>query len=176
MGNKPIYAEAARRTARELAARSLALVYGGSHVGLMGVLADTVLELGGEVYGVIPRSMREREIAHTGLTRLDVVETMHERKARMSELADAFLVLPGAYGTLDETFEILTWSQLRIHSKPVALLNLDGFYDPLLEFLDRSVAEGFLKQSNRDLFVVGNEPGMLLDVLARHNPRIEEKW
>lgn len=176
MGRRPIYADAARDTARALASRGLGLVYGGAHVGLMGILADTVLSLGGEVYGVMPRSMVEREIAHRGLTQLDIVETMHERKARMAALSDGFLVLPGAFGTLDEMFEILTWAQLRIHSKPVAMLNLDGFYDALLEFLDRSVAEGFLKQSNRDLFLVGSDVGALLDRMHGYSPRIDEKW
>jgi hypothetical protein len=139
------YLRVARAAAQALAANRLGLVYGGASVGCMGALADAMLRMGGEVIGVIPRSMQEREIAHTGLTKLHIVETMHQRKALMADLADAFIALPGAYGTLDEFFEILTWAQIRIHAKPAGLLNVDGFYDPLLEFLDRAVVEGFLK-------------------------------
>ena len=170
------YQDAASATAEAMVARGHGLVYGGAHVGLMGLIADRVLAGGGEVYGVIPRSMVDREIAHTGLTELHVVETMHQRKAKMVDLADGFLALPGAYGTLDEWFETLTWAQLGIHNKPCGLLNLDGYYDGLLLFLDRCVAEGFLKQSNRELFLVGTEPGELLDRMAGWVPVTETKW
>ncbi len=175
-GNGTKYQDAAAATAAALLARAMGLVYGGAHVGLMGLIADRVLEGGGEVYGVIPRSMVDREIAHTGLTELHVVETMHQRKAKMVDLADGFLTLPGAYGTLDEWFETLTWAQLGIHNKPCGLLNLDGYYDGLLAFLDRCVGEGFLKQSNRDLFLVGREPGELLDRMEAWTPVTETKW
>jgi hypothetical protein len=142
----------------------------------MGIVADTILASGGEVIGVIPHSMAEREIAHRGLTRLHVVQTMHERKALMADLADAFIALPGAYGTLDEFFEILTWAQLGIHFKPCGMLNAGGFFDSLLSFLDGSVAAGFLKPDNRQLFVVEQEPALLLERMANYkSPRVS-KW
>lgn len=168
--------EAARGLGKALVRGRHDLVYGGAHVGLMGMVADTVLELGGRVTGVIPRSMREREIAHTGLTELRVVETMHERKALMADLSDAFIAMPGAYGTLDELFEILTWAQLGIHAKPVGVLNVDGFFDLLFAFLDRAVKAGLLKQANRELFVVAGEPGELLERMAAHRPVAAAKW
>src|SRR5262245_12742237 len=130
-GNRPEYADAARHLGAALARRGLGLVYGGGHVGLMGVVADAVLRAGGEVIGVIPQALVERELAQAGLTRLEVVDTMHQRKARMADLADAFVALPGGFGTCDELFEILTWSQLGLHARPVGLLNVAGFFDPL---------------------------------------------
>jgi uncharacterized protein (TIGR00730 family) len=175
-GRGDLYLRVARETAQTLIANRLGLVYGGASVGCMGALADAMLEMGGEVIGVIPRSMREREIAHTGLTKLHIVETMHQRKALMADLADAFLALPGAYGTLDEFFEILTWAQIRIHAKPAGLLNVEGFYDPLLAFLDRAVSEGFLKQNNRDLFLVDSAPARLVERLLAHQPAAASKW
>lgn len=175
-GRDPIFQEAARGLASCLAASGHGLVYGGAHVGLMGILADTILASGGEAIGVIPHSMAEREIAHRGLTRLHVVQTMHERKALMADLADAFIALPGAYGTLDEFFEILTWAQLGIHFKPCGMLNAGGFFDSLLSFLDGSVAAGFLKPDNRQLFVVEQEPALLLERMANYrSPRVS-KW
>ena len=171
-----MFVDAARGLGSHLAAAGHGLVYGGAHVGLMGIVADTVLESGGEVIGVIPQSMAEREIAHRGLTRLHIVQTMHERKAMMADLADAFIVLPGAYGTLDEFFEVLTWAQLGIHFKPCGMLNAGGFFDSLLSFLDVSVAAGFLKPENRDLFVVEREAGLLLDRMANHKPPRVSKW
>jgi uncharacterized protein (TIGR00730 family) len=180
LGNRAAYKEAARKTGMALVERGIGLVYGGAHVGLMGLLADTVLDAGGEVYGVMPRSMVQREIAHTRLTNLDIVDTMHQRKARMADLSDGFVVLPGAYGTLDETFEILTWAQLRIHSKPCGFLNIDGFYDALFAFLDRSMEDGFLKASNRQLILVESDPQRLLDRMPAHmeeqSSRMEAKW
>jgi hypothetical protein len=170
------YLRVARAAAQALAANRLGLVYGGASVGCMGALADAMLRMGGEVIGVIPRSMQEREIAHTGLTKLHIVETMHQRKALMADLADAFIALPGAYGTLDEFFEILTWAQIRIHAKPAGLLNVDGFYDPLLEFLDRAVVEGFLKQDHRGLFLVDVTPERLVERLLSHRPAAASKW
>ncbi|MBI3208883.1 MAG: TIGR00730 family Rossman fold protein [Candidatus Solibacter usitatus] len=142
MGTEAAFSAAAREMGETLVHRNLALLYGGAGVGLMGLIADTVLKHGGHVHGVIPRSMVDREIAHRGLTHLDVVETMHQRKARMADLSDAFIAMPGAYGTLDELFEILTWKQLGLHNKPVGILNVDGYFDGLLEFLDHPSAPG----------------------------------
>jgi uncharacterized protein (TIGR00730 family) len=176
-GHRSNYAEAARRLGAALARRGLELVYGAGHVGLMGVLADAVLAAGGRVVGVIPQSLVERELAHTRLTELHVVRTMHERKALMADRADAFLALPGGFGTADELFEILTWLQLGIHDKPVGLLNVGGYFDPLLAWIDRSVAEGFLREQHRGALLVGEEPEALLDaVLTRPAPPAVEKW
>jgi uncharacterized protein (TIGR00730 family) len=161
-GEKEVYATAARRLGQALAARGLGLVFGGGHIGLMGVLADAVLAAGGQVIGVIPRSMVARELAHGGLTELHVVETMHQRKALMADLSDAFAALPGGFGTADELFEILTWSQLGLHDKPIGLLNIDGFFDPLLAWLERCTAEGFLRESHSDLLRVATTETALL--------------
>ena len=152
-GLDPAYSKATIELSEELARRGWDLVYGGSHCGLMGLVADTMLAAGREVIGVIPSSMVEREIAHTGLTELRIVATMHERKALMAELADGFVVLPGAYGTLDELCEILTWAQLEIHSKPIGIINVNGYWDPLLRMFDQSAREGFLKPQNRALLL-----------------------
>lgn len=175
-GNGAVFLDAALALADALAERGCGLVYGGAHVGLMGSIADRVLERGGEVTGVIPHSMVTRELAHRGLTALHVVRTMHERKALMADLADGFVVLPGAYGTLDEFFETLTWAQLGIHSKPVGLINVESYYDALLRFLDHSVACGFLKQANRDLFLVDGGAGRLLDRMREWRPAGVSKW
>jgi uncharacterized protein (TIGR00730 family) len=165
-GEKEVHAVAARRLGQELAARGLGLVYGGGHIGLMGVLADAALTAGGQVVGVIPRSMVARELAHGGLTELHVVETMHQRKALMADLSDAFAALPGGFGTADELFEVLTWSQLGLHQRPIGLLNVDAFFDPLLAWLDRCTAEGFLRPKHRDLLRVAATETALLDALA----------
>lgn len=165
IGGPRIYAEAARRFGEALARRQWGLVYGGGHIGLMGILADTVLQAGGSVLGVIPRSMVERELAHEHLTELHIVETMHQRKALMAERSSAFAALPGGVGTADELFEIVTWRQLRLHSKPIGLLNVAGFFDPLLAWLDRTVADGFLRAEHRGLMHVAEEPERLLDLL-----------
>ncbi|MBI1917770.1 MAG: TIGR00730 family Rossman fold protein [Planctomycetes bacterium] len=176
-GGRPDYAEATTRLGRLLAERGLGLVYGGGHIGLMGVLADAVLAAGGEVIGVIPQSLVDRELAHPGLTELQVVATMHQRKSLMADLSDAFVALPGGYGTLDETFEILTWAQLGLHAKPVGMLNVSGFFDPLLAWIDRAVEDGFLKPQHRELLSLCDEPGELLDALATHRPAPETpKW
>lgn len=168
--------EAARRTGSLIARRGARLVYGGAHVGLMGVLADAALEAGGRVCGVIPRALVDREVAHGRLTEQHVVESMHDRKALMSDLAGAFLALPGGFGTLDELFETLTWAQLRFHSKPVGLLNVDGYFDGLLAFCDRAVKDGFLHPAHRDMIHVGEDPELLLDAMDRHVPADAGKW
>ena len=170
VGNKPEYAEAARRLGTLLAARGRGVVTGGGHVGLMGVLADAVLQAGGQVVGVIPRALVDRELAHGGLTTLHVVETMHQRKALMADLSDAFVALPGGYGTADELFEILTWAQLGLHAKPIGILNVAGYFDPLLAWADRTVAEGFLKEAHRRLLLEATEPDVLLALLGAYLP------
>ena len=169
-GGTPAYADAARRLGGLLAARGLGLVYGGGHIGLMGVLADAVLGAGGEVVGVIPQAMVERELAQMNLTRLEVVDTMHQRKARMADLADGFAALPGGFGTADELFEVLTWAQLGLHAKPVGLLNTAGFFDPLLAWLDHAVREDFLKPKHRRLLRVADTPERLLELLLSYRP------
>lgn len=146
-----------------MAGQGLALVYGGGHVGLMGIIADAVLEAGGEVTGVIPRALMDSEVGHDRLTRLLVVKDMHERKALMAEHADGFIALPGGIGTLEELFEVMTWLQLGYHAKPVGLLNVKGFYDPLLAFLDRQAEAGFLRNEHRDLLMSSDDPASLVE-------------
>jgi uncharacterized protein (TIGR00730 family) len=176
-GNGPSYAEVTRRLGEAIVRRGLGLVYGAGHVGLMGVLADAVLQSGGEVIGVIPQALVDKELAHSSLTEMHIVASMHERKALMADLSDAFLSLPGAFGTADECFEILTWAQLGLHAKPVGLLNVDGFFDPLLAWLDRTVREGFLRARHRQLLMVGDDPEDLLDRLMGARPApVEPKW
>jgi uncharacterized protein (TIGR00730 family) len=176
-GNRPVYRDGARRFGEVLAAAGLGLVYGGGHVGLMGVLADAVLQGGGEVVGVIPQALVDRELAQRNLTRLEVVDTMHQRKARMADLADGFAALPGGYGTGDELFEILTWAQLGLHAKPVGLLNSAGFFDPLLVWLDRCVGEGFLRPEHRNMLVTGADPEELVPKLLHAPPAPQApKW
>jgi uncharacterized protein (TIGR00730 family) len=153
-GNDPAFLAEARALGREIAAAGFGVVYGGANVGLMGAVADAALAAGAEVIGVLPEVLAGREIAHTGLTRLESVATMHQRKARMVALADAFLILPGGYGTLDEMLEIVTWSQLRLHAKPCILINSTGYWNGLLDFLDSTVKAGFLKPENRCLLLV----------------------
>jgi uncharacterized protein (TIGR00730 family) len=153
-GTNPAYLEEAVATGKAIAAAGLGVVYGGASVGLMGAMADAALADGAEVIGVLPQILTGSEIAHAGLTRLEIVPTMHERKARMVKLSDAFLILPGGYGTLDEMLEIVTWKQLRLHAKPCIVINTAGYWDGLLEFLDRAVEAGFLKPENRKLLQV----------------------
>jgi uncharacterized protein (TIGR00730 family) len=157
------YVEQTRLFGRALVRRGYGLVFGGGHVGLMGVLADTVRQLGGETIGVIPRALVDRELADQQLTELCVVASMHERKAMMAELSDAFIALPGGFGTLDELFEILTWRQLHFHEKPIGILNISAFFNPLLTWIDRSVADDFVKANNRDLLIVANDAETLLE-------------
>jgi uncharacterized protein (TIGR00730 family) len=143
----------------------------------MGVLADAVLEAGGEAIGVIPQALVDRELAHSGLTRMHIVSSMHERKARMADLSDAFIALPGAYGTADEFFEILTWAQLGLHAKPIGLLNVEGFFKPLLAWLDQAVREGFLRESHRSMLLIEDDPEQMLDrLIAAHPAPVEPKW
>jgi uncharacterized protein (TIGR00730 family) len=175
-GARPEYAAAAHALGRALAERGLGLVYGGARVGLMGAVAAAALAAGGEVVGVIPRALVEREIAHSGLTSLHVVDTMHERKARMSDLCDGFVALPGGLGTLEELFEVWTWAQLGVHAKPCAVLDVGGYYAPLLAFLDHGVREGFVRAAQRDLLLVDDEPGRLLDRMAAWVPPAATAW
>jgi uncharacterized protein (TIGR00730 family) len=173
LGLNQRYTDAARALGRALAARGLGLVYGGGSVGLMGVLADTVLVEGGQVLGVIPRQLATEELAHRGLTSLKIVSSMHERKACMAELADAFIALPGGYGTFEELFEAITWSQLGIHRKPVGLLDVAGYFDPLVLLIERAIEEGFIIPENRELMVVAESPAELLEKLSQHElPRV----
>jgi uncharacterized protein (TIGR00730 family) len=175
-GLRPAYADAARVLGRALADRGLGLVYGGGNVGLMGVIADEVLAAGGEVVGVIPHALMAREIGHTGLTEMHVVDSMHERKALMADRADAFLALPGGVGTFEELFEAITWTQLGLHAKPCGLLNVDGFYDDLLRFLDHAWAEGFIKPETRAIVTSSADPVDLLDRLERVQLPLVPGW
>jgi len=165
-GVKPVYAEAAAELARSLARHKVGLVYGGSNVGLMQVVAEAAMAEGGSVVGVIPSVLVEAEVAHRGITELHVTDSMHTRKAMMSERSDAFIALPGGFGTLEELFEVLAWQTLKIHAKPVLLLNVAGFYDKLLEFLDHCVEEGMLKERNRRIVNVANNVEELLKFLG----------
>ena len=170
-GARPSYARAAHAVARALVERGLGLVYGGGAVGLMGTLASEVLAAGGEVVGVIPRALLDREVGHRGVSELLVVDTLLERKARMLERADAFLTLPGGVGTLDELFEVLSWAQLGYHGKPCGLLDVEGYFAPLLAFLDRLVVEGFLRPQDRALLLAESDVEQLLDRLGAAAPR-----
>ena len=161
-GADPKYADAARALAQVLVAHNIGLVYGGGNVGLMGVIADEVLRLGGEATGVIPRALIEREVGHAGLTRMFVVKDMHERKAMMADLADGFIAMPGGLGTLEELFEMLTWAQLGIHAKPVGVLNAGGFFDGLVGFLGHLQAAGFVRVEHADLMLVESTPDALV--------------
>ena len=175
-GARGIYAEAARAVGHAIARRGLNLVYGGAAVGLMGALADAALAAGGTVIGVIPKALVEREIAHSGLSEMHEVRSMHERKAMMADRSDAFLALPGGAGTLEETFEAWTWAQLGHHEKPVGLLNVDGFFDALLTFLDHQCRERFIRPEHRDMLVVASDPEELLDRFTTYRPPVVEKW
>ncbi|HVM51067.1 MAG TPA: TIGR00730 family Rossman fold protein [Candidatus Acidoferrum sp.] len=175
-GGNPAYAAAAEALGRDLVRRGIGLVYGGGNVGLMGVLAGSVLQAGGHVIGVIPEALMARELGHRGIQDLRVVGTMHERKALMAELADGFIALPGGIGTFEEFFEILTWAQLGLHSKPCALLNVAGFFDPLLRLFEHAIQEQFVPDKHRSLAVVRAEIRPLLDAMTQqHLPR-EPKW
>jgi uncharacterized protein (TIGR00730 family) len=175
-GGRPEYARAAAALARGMAERGIGLVFGGGRVGLMGVLADTVLAAGGEAIGVIPQALMDREVGHAGLTELRVVGSMHERKALMAELSDAFVAVPGGIGTLEELIEVFTWSQLGIHGKPIGVLDALGFYARLSDFLDHMVGEGFLRAQHRATLVAESDPGALLGRLEAAEPLRAPAW
>ncbi|MFE0028055.1 TIGR00730 family Rossman fold protein [Amycolatopsis sp. NPDC059021] len=176
MGGSPVYAEAAAALGKLLAQRGIGLVYGGASVGTMGVVADAAMAAGGEVIGVIPQALRKVEITHEGLTELHVVADMHERKAKMAELSDGFLALPGGAGTLEELFEVWTWAQLGLHGKPIGLVDVAGYYAPLIGFADHMVTEGFLREGFRDLLAIDPDPAVLLDRFAAYEPPPKPKW
>ena len=174
-GHDPAYRRAAREMGEELVARDLGLVFGGGSVGLMGTVADAVMDGGGEAVGVIPEALEAKEVAHGGLTELAVVDSMHERKQRMVELSDGFVALPGGLGTLEEILEVLTWAQLGIHEDPCGLLNVAGFYDGLVDHLDGATEAGFVSPTHRELAQVASDPGALLEAFADYTPPTEPK-
>jgi hypothetical protein len=175
-GSKPEYRACAQQLGAELTRRKISLVYGGGNVGLMGAIADSVLEAGGEAIGVIPEHLMSREIGHKRLTKLHIVHSMHERKALMADLSDAFIALPGGFGTLEEFCEVLTWSQLGLHAKPCGIVNVLGYYTPLLTMLDHAVEERFLKPQNRALVLARDTPLELLKAFEDWRPVHVEKW
>jgi uncharacterized protein (TIGR00730 family) len=175
-GRSPRYREAARELGHEIAARGLGLVYGGAGVGVMGAVADAVLERGGEVRGVIPRALASKEVAHQGLTELIVVASMHERKARMEALSDGFIALPGGWGTFEEIFEMLTWGQLGLHEKPCGLLNVEGYYDHLFAFLQHALAEHFVRAEHHHVLLMEQDPAALLDRFGDYRAPRVRKW
>lgn len=176
LGNRPEYAEQAANLARMLVRNGISIVYGGARVGIMGVIADTALAEGGKVLGVIPRSLVEKEVAHQGLSKLHVVESMHERKALMAELSDGFIALPGGMGTLDELFEVLTWAQLGFHSKPCGVLNVSSYYDQLLSFISMASSEGYIRPQHRDMLIVSDNPEELIALFEAYRPPAVKKW
>ena len=175
-GSRPEYRAAAEEMATELVRRNIGLVYGGGNVGLMGIIADAVLKAGGEAQGVIPENLMALEVGHKGLTKLHVVHSMHERKALMADLSDAFVAMPGGFGTLEEFCEVLTWTQLGLHAKPCGILNILGYYSPLLAMFDHAVEERFLKPENRALVLAGESPTDLLQAMDEWRPVRVEKW
>lgn len=175
-GVEKIYMEQAALLGKTIARRGYGIVYGGAHVGLMGAVADGALSQDGEVIGVIPRFLQEKELEHKRLSGIYLVDTMHERKAMMNDLCDAVIALPGGYGTLDELFEMLTWGQLALHKKPIALYNIDGYYDPLIAMSEKMIEKGFLKEEYRDLLIVATDIGELLDKMEIYTPIKNEKW
>lgn len=175
-GANPAYEAAARALGRTLAERGIGAVYGGGSVGLMGAMADAALEAGGEVIGVIPEVLMGKEVDHRGLAKMHIVKSMHERKALMAELSDGFIALPGGWGTFEELFEVLTWSQLGLHKKPIGILNAGGYYERLLAFLDHGFEEAFVKRANAALYVVGDAPAELVDRMAEWDPPAVTKW
>lgn len=175
-GSRPGYADAARALAEELVRQNIELVYGGAEKGIMGVIADTVLALGGNVHGVIPNFLCDKELAHENLTELHVVSSMHERKTVMESLSDGFIALPGGFGTLEEIIEIITWGQLRIHAKPCGLLNTDHYFDSLLAYLDHACDEGFLRRENRQMLLVDDNAPDLLQQFEQYSAPLVEKW
>lgn len=175
-GHAPVYAEAATRFGTLLARRGIGLVYGGGRVGLMGLIADAACAAGGEVIGIIPKALREREVDHHGITELHVVDTMHQRKALMAKLSDGFVALPGGIGTFEELFEVWTWAQLGYHAKPCGLLDVNGFYSRMSGFIDHVVAEGFLQPRHRAMLLVEREPEAMLDRMLAYLAPDTERW
>jgi len=175
-GTRQAYADAASQTGRVLAEQGYTLVYGGAKVGLMGAVADAALEAGGKVIGVLPRALEDKEIGHEGLTELHLVGSMHERKAKMADLSDAFIALPGGVGTLEEIFEVWTWGQLGYHSKPCGFLNIDGYYDHLIQFLDHQTGQGFTKDVMRAMVQIAGTPEEMLGLFENYAPPSAPKW
>jgi hypothetical protein len=175
-GTRDEYTAAAKELGRVVARRKLGLIYGGARVGLMGALADAALGEGGHVTGVMPQALVDKEVAHHGLSELKVVKSMHERKAMMSDLADGYVALPGGWGTMEEFFEVLTWGQLGLHHKPCGLLNIQGYFDGLLDFVEHSITEGFVRREYRAMICVSAAPGDLLDAMAAYRPPVVRKW
>ncbi|MDQ4100091.1 MAG: TIGR00730 family Rossman fold protein [Chloroflexota bacterium] len=175
-GIRPAYRAAARQLAEVIVRRGMRLVYGGGRVGLMGTLADAALAAGGEVIGVIPEALVNKELAHTGLPDLRIVGTMHERKAMMADLSDGFITMPGGFGTLEEFLEVLSWAQLSIHTKPCGLLDIEGYYGLLIELFDRAVTEGFVQPGHRALVLTERDPDLLFDLMMRYTPPDTRKW
>ncbi|TAM00521.1 MAG: TIGR00730 family Rossman fold protein [Paraburkholderia sp.] len=175
-GVNPVYAAAAKAFGRALVAANLGLVYGGGKVGLMGVIADTVMAEGGRAIGVIPELLLNKEVGHEGLSELHVVHDMHQRKKMMADLSDAFVALPGGVGTLEELFEVYTWAQLGYHHKPVGILNIDGFYDPLIALLNHTVSEGFMRQTYLDLLQIDTDPAALIAKVRHYHAPAADKW
>jgi uncharacterized protein (TIGR00730 family) len=175
-GARELYSDFAKSLAEALCQHEISLVYGGAKVGLMGVLADTMLDLGGEVYGVIPQKLIDVELAHQRLSKLYTVNTMHERKAKMASLADGVILLPGGAGSLDEFFEMMTWAQLGFHQKPLGILNINDYFSHLLLFLDKAVSEEFLNKSHRQMLIVKDNPLELITAFKNYKPQFEQKW
>ncbi|WP_394777916.1 TIGR00730 family Rossman fold protein [Undibacterium sp.] len=175
-GSSIVYTEGAQALAKQFVEHGIELVYGGGKVGLMGVIADEVLRLGGKATGVIPKALMDKEVGHTGLTRLHVVKDMHERKAMMAELSDGFIAMPGGVGTLEELFEVFTWAQLGFHAKPIGLLNIDGFYDSLISFLNHTVQSKFLKAEHMAMLFNEADPAKLVQDFRQHKPVLVDKW
>ncbi|MES2105761.1 MAG: TIGR00730 family Rossman fold protein [Pseudomonadota bacterium] len=175
-GASPVYTEAAKALANQFVANDIALVYGGGNVGLMGVIADEVMRLGGQATGVIPQALMNKEVGHTGLSKLHIVSNMHERKAMMADLSDGFIAMPGGVGTLEELFEVFTWAQLGFHTKPIGVLNVDGFYDSLIAFLNHTVQSRFLKAEHLAMLFNEAEPEKLVQRFRQYQPVLVDKW
>lgn len=175
-GGSPIYKKAAYALGQSIALSNIELVYGGAKVGLMGAVADGALSKGGIVIGVIPHFLSAKELQHNTLTETIVVDTMHQRKAKMAELADGFMALPGGFGTMEELFEMMTWAQLALHSKPIGLLNINNFYTPLIKFIDEMAEQKFIKKEHRDLLLVENKPELLIKGMEKFVPLVNDKW
>jgi len=175
-GRQPDYAQVARQLARAMVSKNINLVYGGASVGIMGEIANAVLEEGGEVIGIIPKGLFKKEVAHTGITELREVDSMHERKSLMADLSDGFIALPGGFGTIEEIFEIITWSQLGMHRKPCGLLNVCHYYDKLISFLDHAVSEQFIKATHRSTILIDKCPNALLEKLEEYKAPETAKW